>query len=115
MAIDHSVCAYNHLLPEQFNKTKGTTDSILDEETGMCFKRFHLSDLTLNLIPCEEVETVLTSFIGNAYIGICDHEQYFYKDYLAYQPDYADKIYKMGAFLQKNGYEFIFAEELLNQ
>jgi len=115
VAIDHSVCAYNHLSPEQFEKTRGTTDSIFDEETCMYFKKFHLPDLTLNLIPGNEIETVLTPFIGNEYIGICDHEQYFYKDYLAYQPDYAEKINKMGAFLQKNGYEFIFVEELLNQ
>lgn len=115
LTINHSVCAYNHLVPEQFEKTRGKIDSIFDEKTGMHFKRFHLSDLTLNLIPCNEIETVLSSFIGNDYIGICDHEQYFYEDYFLYQPDYADRIYKMGEFLQKNGYEFIFAEELLSR
>lgn len=111
-AINRSVCAYNHLSPEQLSRTRGKLAGIFDEKTGMSFKKFHLPDLTLNLIPGNHIEKVLEPFVGNEYIGICDHEQYFYKDYFAYQPDYADKVYEMGEFLHRNGYEFIFAEEL---
>ena len=111
-AINHSICAYNHLSPEQLAQTVGTLNSIYDEKTGMKFKKFHLPDLTLNLIPYEDIETVFAPFIGREYIGVCTHEQYFYEDYLAYQPDYAEKIYKMGEILHNNGYEFIFADEM---
>jgi len=51
--------------------------------------------------------------VERPYLGICDHEQYFYEDYLAYQPDYGEKIHKMGEILSKAGYEFFFVEELL--
>ncbi len=112
-AINNSVCAYNHLSPEQLAQTVGTLKSIYDEKTGMKFKKFHLPDLTLNLIPYENIETVFAPFIGREYIGVCTHEQYFYEDYLAYQPDYAEKIYKMGEILHNNGYEFIFADEMV--
>lgn len=112
-AINNSISAYNHLSLAQFDETKGKLDSIFDEPTGMRFKKFHLPALTLNLMSYGEIENIIIPFIGNEYIGICTHEQYFYSDYLAYQPDYAEKIYKMGEIMQQNGYEFIFAEELV--
>lgn len=111
-AINNSICAYNHLSPEQLAQTVGTLNSIYDKGTGMKFKKFHLPDLTLNLIPYENIDTVFAPFIGREYIGVCTHEQYFYEDYLAYQPDYAEKVYKMGKILHDNGYEFIFADEM---
>lgn len=113
VAINNSVCGYNHLTLDQLNATKGTMKSIYDQETGMSFKKFHLPDLTLNLMKLSEVEGIFAPFIGNEYVGICTHEQYFYEDYLAYQSDYADKIYKMGEIMHKSGYEFIFADELI--
>ncbi|MBE7010184.1 MAG: hypothetical protein E7418_01690 [Ruminococcaceae bacterium] len=112
VAINNSISAYNHLSPAQFEATRGRLASILDEKTGMRFKKFHLPDLTLNLMEAHEVENLIAPFIGNEYIGVCTHEQYFYEDYMVYQPDYDEKIYKMGAYLKQNGYEFIFAEEL---
>jgi len=113
VAINNSISGYNHLLPAQFEATRGKLDSIYDEETGMHFKKFHLPDLTLNLMQCDMVEEIITPFVGNEYVGVCTHEQYFYEDYLAYQPDYDEKIYRMGALMQKNGYEFIFAEDII--
>lgn len=113
VAINYSVCAYNHLPMELHKKINHTLKSIFDEKTGMCFKKFHLPDMTLNLMKYKEMDAIMTPFLDNEYLGICTHEQYFYKDYLSYQPDYAKKIYKMGEILQKNGYDYIFAEELV--
>jgi hypothetical protein len=113
VAINRSICAYNHFSSEQLAQTVGTCKTVYDAATGMRFKKFHLPELTLNLIPCENVEPVLTPFIGREYVGVCTHEQYFYEDYFAYQPDYAEKIYRMGELLHKNGYEFIFIDELI--
>jgi hypothetical protein len=113
VAINNSLCAYNHLSTEQFDQTSGTLKYIYDATTGMKFKKYHRPALTLNLIPYNDIETVLSPFIGNEYIGICTHEQYFYEEYLAYQPDYAETIYKMGKLLHENGYEFMFLDELV--
>ena len=112
-AINNSVCGYNHFEMDDFEATKGTMKYIRDEETGMCFKKFHLPAMTLNLMKYEEMEDIISEFVGNEYVGICTHEQYFYKDYLAYQSDYAEKIYKMGEIMSKNGYEFIFAQDII--
>lgn len=114
-AINNSICAYNHLSPEQLEQTKDNLSYIVDGQTGMRFKKFHMPQQTLNLMAREKVESNLSALIGNEYIGICTHEQYFYPDYLSYQPDYADKIYIMGECLQKAGYVFFFPEELAEQ
>lgn len=114
-AINNSICAYNHLSPAQLEQTRDNLSSIMDPNTGMRFKKFHMPQQTLNLMACEEVEDNLSRLIGNEYIGVCTHEQYFYPDYLSYQPDYAEKIYKMGECLHKAGYVFFFPEELAEQ
>ncbi|MBO5364411.1 MAG: hypothetical protein J6A56_02985 [Clostridia bacterium] len=110
VAINNSICGYNHLPGEEPAAQAKDFSVIYDKETDMNFKIFCSS--CLNLIPYEEIEGDFAPLLGNEYIGICDHEEYFYEDYFAYQPDYADKIYKMGEILKNNGYEFFFMEEL---
>ncbi len=109
--IANGICAYNHLTPRQLPNLC-TTETVTDEETGMQFKVYISSDCCLNLIPLNELEEKMSIVLGDECIGICDHEQYFYEDYLAYQPDYAERIYKMADILTQNGYEFIFVEDL---
>ncbi len=70
------------------------------------------SSTCLNLAPYEELEAELAPLLNNEYIGITDHQEYFYADYCAYQPDYADKIFKMSEIMTNNGFEFFFMEEL---
>ena len=111
-AINNSICSYNHFTPEQLEQTRDNLSCIRDDETGMLFKKFHIPAMTLNLMPCDKVEKTISQFLGSEYIGICTHEQYFYEDYMSYQPDYAEKIYRMGKLLFDNGYEFFFPEEL---
>ena len=41
------------------------------------------------------------------------HEQYFYPDYFAYQKDHGEKLLKACEIMNKNGYEFIFAQDLI--
>ena len=53
------------------------------------------------------------SIFGKEYIGTMIHEQYFYNDYYAYQPDFEKKIYSMASQLNSKGYKFFFAEELV--
>ena len=47
----------------------------------------------------------------SALSGQRDHEQYFYKDYFAYQPDYAEKILLAAKIAHDTGRDFIFLEE----
>lgn len=110
VAIMRSVCAYNHITDEQ-NVEKNTLGYITDEATGMKFKQYCTT--CINLFGYDELEEEFGNYLENDYIGICDHEQYFYEDYFAYQPDYAEKIYKMSEILIRNGFEFIFAEDLI--
>ena len=46
-------------------------------------------------------------------ICIGNHEQYFFDDYMAYEPDYAARIYEMAKILiEDEGRECIFIEDL---
>ena len=40
--------------------------------------------------------------------GYATHEQFFYPDYYAYQPDYMKKVLLAAEIVSQNGYEFIF-------
>jgi len=111
VAIERSVCAYNHLTNEQNDSTKKDFSYITDSDTGMLFKVYCTA--CLNLLSYDEVEDEFKKHLNNEFIGICNHEQYFYPDYFNYQPDYAEKIYKMGEILSKNGFEFFFIEDLV--
>lgn len=114
LAISNSICGYNHLLENDPAGSSATLDFHWDEETGIYLKSFR-KGMTLNLTPLNELEEEFAPCLQNEYFGVATHEQYFYPDYCAYQPDYADKIFKMGELLKDNGYEFIFIEELIQK
>ncbi len=109
-AIQNSVCGYNHLSEEQLESIAGKWATIPDEKTGMHFTKS--AGTVLNLTPLADLEEHIGKEIGNEYISVATHEQYFYEDYFAYQPDYAEKLFAMSDILHRNGYRFVFAEEL---
>lgn len=110
-AINNSVCGYNHITMAQYNETFDTLKTIYNEEIGIPFKTY--CSTCLNTTPLSEFDEEFAPLIDREYVGICDHEQYFYSDYLAYQPDYGDKIMKMCEILTSNGFEFINGEDIL--
>ena len=110
-AIRHSICGYNHLLPKDDESIFKTCDTIHNDEFNIEFKRY--CAICLNLLSYDELDGELAKITGNEYVGIADHEQYFYPDYFAYQSDYADKIYKMCEILTENNYTFITGEDIL--
>ena len=110
LAILRSICAYNHVSDEVAATYLGKNTSVLDEETGMRFRQLG-GGPTLNLNNLEDLQPAYDKLIGNEFIGTGNHEQYFYKDYYAYQPTYADKIMLMAKILTENGYRYITAEE----
>ena len=112
VAIQRSACSYNHSDDPRFPETYRTTESLPDEKTGLWFKKFS-DDTVLNLCTVESTKTMLAERLQDAYIGVADHEQYFYPHYFAYQPDYAEKVLLSAKILSEAGFRCIFAEELL--
>lgn len=111
-AIDNSLCAYNHISTEESELIHFNTKTIYDEETGMHFKNFSNAPC-LNLCDEEYLVNGIKQNIGREYIGHGTHEQYFYPDYYAYQPDYPAKVLAAARTLWENGYEYIFTQDLV--
>lgn len=111
VAIANSICGHNNLTEKQHNEIFGTTKTVLDQETGMRF--VSVGDYLLNLSTIDKIENDMKKYVGMEYLPIGNHEQYFYKDYYAYQPDYADKIMASAKIFARYGFEFIFAEDLI--
>ena len=55
----------------------------------------------------------LRSLLHRECLRVMIHEQYFYPDYPAYQPDFEEKLDRAFALLIDNGYKSCFAEELI--
>jgi len=89
---------------------EGKNASIPDEGTGLLYKRMG-TGCCINTYTMEQLKEKLNYLNGDEFIGVANHEQYFYPDYYAYQSDYADKIYYMAKYLTDNGYRFITSEE----
>lgn len=110
--ISNSICAYNHLEAAEAMPIIRENKAILDKETGIYFKPF--GEITLNLYSYDELDNVFAAESDWDYVGVCVHEQYFYPEYFAYQPDYADKILKMCELLSASGHTFVNGEDLLD-
>ena len=110
-AISASIAGYNHITAEQYASIEGRNASILDEETGVRYRQIGHGP-TINLYTQEEIRERLAQLNGREYIGVGNHEQYFYEDYYNYIPDIAERIYVMAEELHKYGYRFITADEM---
>ena len=86
--------------------------SIYKEELGASFCILG-SGICLNLEKFETLEENVRQKLGAEYIGVFNHEQYFYHDYYAYQPDFEDKLYLAARLIKDAGYTFVNAD-LLN-
>ena len=105
-----ALCSYNHVAEKDYMAKLGKFDTIKDKELDVSYML--AAQTVLNLIPLELMEDEFSKFTGQEFLSVGNHEQYFYSDYYAYQPDYIEKVYKMGKIMKEAGYEFIFAEEL---
>lgn len=110
--ITYSLCGHNHMSTEDYERTLYTDETIFDPETGIRFKKFW-NGVVLNLNKKEEVREEVEKAMKGSFLGCATHEEYFYPDYFAYQPDYMEKIDIMAETIAKNGYEFFFIEELV--
>ena len=73
---------------------------------------FYSLDLVMNLYDREELLHRLRSLLHRNCLRVMIHEQYFYPDYPAYQPDFGEKLDRAFELLHENGYESCFAEDL---
>lgn len=78
-----------------------------DEETDMEFMR---NDIVLNEHKYENIISELDKKIGNEFIEVMIHEQFYYPTYKWYQGRFADKIILAIEHLSNNGYEPTFFE-----
>lgn len=72
---------------------------------------FYSIDLVMNLYDREELLHRLRALLNRDALRVMIHEQYFYPDYHAYQPDFGEKLDQAFGLLHENGYESCFAEE----
>ena len=112
-AISSSICGYNHLEKADIERIRFRNTSILDEETGLRFRGLS-GGPCLNLYSLEAIKERLGALIGEGheFIGAATHEQYYYADYYAYQPDYEEKLYTLAKMLNEAGYRWVTADEL---
>lgn len=115
VAIAHSLCGYNHLTNEEGMLCFGNFKTIYNEELGLHLKRFGVG-LCLNHCTSDIVKEIAEGLVEKdyEYIGYAVHEQYFYPDYYAYQPDYMEKLHLAAKIFSEAGYEHFFVEELVD-
>ena len=68
-------------------------------------------DIVLNLFSAESILAQLEEMKDRRQIHVMIHEQYFYPDYIAYQPEFEAKLDATFAWFRSHGYESSFLEE----
>jgi len=112
-AISNSICGYNHLTAKQLEETNYNLKAIYDKEIGAYFKQLLTHGVVVNLSTLENMEDEYRKMLQCDFATFGGHEQYFYPDYYEYQKDHGEKLLKACEIMKENGFEFIFAEELV--
>ena len=114
LAISSSLCGYNHVTREQIVSIAKYNKYLYDPDTGMRFCNTCTSPMSvLNLQELPEISKALAAVDGCEFVGYGNHEQYFFKDYFLYQPDYMEREMLVAKTLSERGYKFIFMEDLV--
>ena len=91
------------------------TDFFYDRDVGIGFKEledYQPLSAGINLYALKDIPAELGKVIGKEFVIYSYHEQYFYRDYLAYQPDYAEKVMLCAKMLHDAGYKYMFFADL---
>lgn len=81
-----------------------------DEKTDIYYFN---NDMIVNLFPLSEIVPRLEKLGDLEFIEVMIHEQYFYKDFFMYQPDFADKVEASVRYLTESGRKSVFLSELI--
>ncbi len=72
-------------------------------------------DIVLNNFDAAGILAQLPALASRESVRVMIHEQYFYEDYAAYQPDFEEKLYQTFMALRAQGRESKFFEELIGE
>ena len=112
--ISVSASGYNHLGADIVAKTKGAYNWVRDKATGMNFKPSSSGGPLLNIYNLKDIAPMFDRVGEIEYFCYATHEQYFFRDYFMYQPDYAAKTFAAGKWMHDHGYSFIFMEDSID-
>ncbi len=112
--ISVSASGYNHLETEFVEKTRGTYNWIHDNATGVNFKAFTSGGPCLNLFRLQDITAAIERIGEPEFYCYGTHEQYFFKDYFMYQPDYCEKTLLTAKWMHDHGYQYIFIEDTVD-
>ena len=79
---------------------------------GMAFASL---DMIINDVKIESIVPDLTALLSRDALRVMIHEQYFYKDYRAYQPNFEEKLTTVFSLLCDKGYKSCFFEDWLER
>ena len=113
-AITRSICSHNHVEDEEFLKLSRTMGYITDEKTGLKFKE-SCNGICINRYTLSELKEALSERLDDEFVGLANHEQYFYEDYYAHDPEYEEKIYTLAKMMNEAGFECIFFEDVVKE
>ena len=117
--IEYEIASYlnevssNEISQEAYDRILFHNVSLPDEATGLRFRPLG-GGPCINLNSQQDIRETLERLNGSAFIGTGSHEQYFYPDYFAYQKNHGEKLLKACEIMNKNGYEFVFAQDLID-
>ena len=113
-ALAASISGYNHITAEQSAAVRGSSSFVLDPETGMGFRGFCMAPVScINIHSLAQLRKDLDELKDAEFVDYGNHEQYFYKNYFAYQPEYMEKEELCARTLAERGHRFVFMEELV--
>ena len=112
--ISVSACGYNHLLPEQVKLTHGTYNWLHDNATGCNFMTFGCGAPCLNLYRLQDIPALMARVLDKEFLVHATHEEYWFKDYFAYQPDSREKLLSACRAVHDAGYTYAFIEDKID-
>ena len=110
-AITSSLCSHNHLEEDLYVQCLCTENAVHDEASGLDFTAIS-GGPCLNLYSKQDIADKIDELKDKEFIGICVHEQYFYSDYYAYQPDFDEKVYTMAKKFKEHGFTCVTADKI---
>lgn len=74
-AVARAICAYNHVLEDEYMSCMGKLKTVKDKNIGISYTT--AAQAVLNLIPLEILDDELSKFTNQEYLSIGNHEQYY--------------------------------------
>ena len=103
---DKAIGSVHYISPEQ------ARGELTDEKADIYYFN---NEMIVNLFPLHEIVPRLERIAHKEFIEVMIHEQYYYKDFHMYQPDFADKVEACIKHLSETGRKSVFLDELIKE